>query len=104
MVEKDLGERNFAFDSLKYMDRHREEKRIVARDCLPPEPQCPLPAARCPLPHRLGAARRETIAGNKQIDVEVEGTETSENLTQSFEIHYIVWRRTQLLAVIIYII
>jgi hypothetical protein len=36
MVEKEMGERNFGFDSLKYMNR--EEKGIVARDCLPPEP------------------------------------------------------------------
>ena len=35
-----------------------------------------------------------------QIDVDVEEPETSENPTQSFEIHNIVWRRTQLLAVI----
>ena len=39
-----------------------------------------------------------------QIDVEVEEPETSENPTQSFEIYNIVWRRTQLLVVIIYII
>ena len=39
-----------------------------------------------------------------QIDVEVEEPATLENPTQSFEIHIIVWRRTHLLAVIIYII
>ena len=39
-----------------------------------------------------------------QIDVEVEEPETSENPTKSFVIHNIVWRRTQLLAVIICII
>ena len=39
-----------------------------------------------------------------QIDVDVEEPETSVNPTQSFEIHDIIWRRTQLLAVIIYII
>ena len=39
-----------------------------------------------------------------QIDVEVEEPETSENPTKSFVIHYIVWTRTQLLAVIICII
>ena len=39
-----------------------------------------------------------------QIDVEVEEPETSENPTGSFEIRNIVWRLTQLLAVIIYII
>ncbi|CAL8250921.1 unnamed protein product [Boreogadus saida] len=43
MVEKELGERNFGFDSLKYMNRDMEEKGIVACDCLPPEPCCPLP-------------------------------------------------------------
>ena len=37
-----------------------------------------------------------------QIIVEVEEPETLENPTQSFEIHYISRRRTQLLAVIIY--
>ena len=37
-----------------------------------------------------------------QIDVELKEPETSENPTQSFEIHYIFRRRTQLLAVIIY--
>ena len=39
-----------------------------------------------------------------QIDGEVEEAETSENPTQSFEVHNIAWRRTHLLAVIIYII
>ena len=39
-----------------------------------------------------------------QIDVEMEEPETSENPTQSFEIHNIFWRLTQVLAVIIYII
>ena len=34
MVEKELGESNFGFDSLKYMNRDMEEERIVARDCL----------------------------------------------------------------------
>ena len=37
-----------------------------------------------------------------QIDVEVEEPETSENPTQSYEIHNIDWRLKQLLAVIIY--
>ena len=47
MVEKELGQRNFGFDSLKSrLNRDMEEKGIVARDCLPPEPHCPLPAAR----------------------------------------------------------
>ncbi|CAL8259298.1 unnamed protein product [Boreogadus saida] len=86
MVEKELGERNFGFDSLKNMNRDMEEKGIVARDCLPPGPRCPLPAAtrhhrrEAPPPRgttatrhaarfRGGGAstaglRRETIAGN----------------------------------------
>ena len=41
MDEKELGERNFGFDSLKpRLNRDTEEKGIVARDCLPPEPRC----------------------------------------------------------------
>ncbi|CAL8394694.1 unnamed protein product [Boreogadus saida] len=83
-----------------------EEKRIVARDCLPQEPCCPLPTAA--RHHRLGAACfrdvgasaaglwRKTIAGNIpfssmswfsllqiDVDVQVEEPETSENRTQS---------------------
>ena len=34
MVEKELGERNFGFESLKHMNRDMEEKGIVAQDCL----------------------------------------------------------------------
>ena len=41
MVEKELGERNIGSGSLKYMNRDMEEKGIVARACLPPEPRCP---------------------------------------------------------------
>jgi hypothetical protein len=44
------------------------------------------------------------ISALLEIDVEVEEPETSENPMQSFEKHNIVWRRTQLLAVIISII
>ena len=41
MIEKELGERNFGFDSLKSrLNCEMEEKGIVARDCLPPEPRC----------------------------------------------------------------
>ena len=37
MVEKELGERNFGFDSLKSrLKRDMEEKGIAARDCLLP--------------------------------------------------------------------
>ena len=35
MVERVLGEGNFGFDFLKYMNQDIEEKGIVARDCLP---------------------------------------------------------------------
>ena len=35
MVEKELGERNFGFDSLSRLNRDMEEKGIVARDCCP---------------------------------------------------------------------
>ncbi|CAL8368955.1 unnamed protein product [Boreogadus saida] len=52
MVEKELGERNFGFDSLKYMNHDMEEKGIVARECLLLEPRFPLLRD-----HRLGAAR-----------------------------------------------
>ena len=52
IVEKELGERNFGFDSLKYTNHDMEEKGIVARECLPLEPRFPLPRD-----HRLGAAR-----------------------------------------------
>ena len=119
MVEKELVERNFGFDSLKYVNRDMEEKGIIARDCLPPEP-----AACCPLPRQLGAAHcgapagdnrgqqsRATIPFNSmsqfsllQTVVEVEEQQTSEDPMQSFEIQNIVWKCTQLLAVIIYII
>ena len=50
MVEKVLGERNFGFHSLKYMNQDMEEKGIVARDCLLLEPRFPLPAAEGPPP------------------------------------------------------
>ena len=51
MVENELGERNFGFDSLKYMNHDMEEKGIVARKYLLLEPLFPLPRD-----HRLGAA------------------------------------------------
>ena len=41
MVAIELGERKFGFDSLKSrLNRDMEEKGIVARDYLPPEPRC----------------------------------------------------------------
>ena len=39
MVENELGERNFGFDSLKYMNHDKEEKGIVARRCGAPPPR-----------------------------------------------------------------
>ena len=39
MVEKELGEKDYGFVSLKYINRDMEEKGIAARECLP------LPAA-----------------------------------------------------------
>ena len=77
MVEKELGERNFGFDSLKYMN-------------------CDMPP--------VAARHHRPAAGSRQIDVKVEEPETLQNPTKSFVIHNIVWRRTQLLAVIICII
>ena len=92
MVEKELGEINFGFDSLKYMNcdmppvaaRHHRRKA--------PPPGSGQPAA--------GSAQFSLL----QIDVKLEEPETSQNPTKSFVIHNIVWRRTQLLAVIICII
>ena len=104
MVEKELGERNFGFDSLKYMNHEAPPSRGT------------LPASEAVVPRQRAAGlRRETIAGNNpfssmswfrllQIDVDVDEPETLEYPMQSFEIHDIVWRRTQLLAMIIYII
>ena len=51
MVERELGERNFGFDSLKYMNPDMKEKGIVSRDCLPLG-RFPLPAAEGPPPRR----------------------------------------------------
>ena len=52
MVGMELEERNFGFDSLKYMNHDMEEKGIVPRECLPLEPRFPLPAAEGPPPWR----------------------------------------------------
>ena len=48
VVEKELGKRNFGFDSLKSRLNHDlEEKGIVARDCLLlPVAEVPQPRAR----------------------------------------------------------
>ena len=90
------------------MNGDMEEKGTVARDCFS-LPAARLGAACCP-----GSGRRPTRSALPfssmsrfsllQIDVEVEEPETSENPTQSLEVHNIVWSRTQILAVIIYII
>ena len=140
MVDIELGERNFGFDSLKYKNHDMKEKGIVARECLPHEARFPLPAAdgpllrrrllqeavvpkRCPLPRRWSLGSEAPAGDNRgqqsratipffsmswfsllQIDVDLEEPKTSENPTQSFEIHNIIWRRTHLLAVIICII
>ena len=72
-----------------------------------------LPAAEGPLPRQRGSGGRQSRAtipfssmswfSLLQIDVDVEEPETSKNPTQSFEIHNIVWRLTQLLAFYIYV-
>ena len=87
------------------MNGDMEEKGTVARDCFSLLASA-LPAARAPAgdrrgQHSLSPPCRFSLL---QTDVEVEEPETSENPTQSFEVHNIVWRRTQILAVIIYII
>ena len=64
MVEKELGERNFGFDSLKYMNHDMEEKGIVGRDCLPLEPRCPLPTAARHHRYEAPPPRGTTAAGH----------------------------------------
>ena len=89
MVEKESGQRNFGFDSLKYMncDTPQVAARHHRREA--PPPGSGQPAA--------GSARFSLL----QIDAKVEEPATSQNPTKSFVIHNIIWRRTQLLAVII---
>ena len=89
MVEKELGERNFGFDSLKYMNC--EMPPVTARH----HPrEAPPSGSGQPI---AGSVRFSLL----QIDVKVEEPETSQNPTKSLVIHNIVWRITQLLAVII---
>ncbi|CAL8387121.1 unnamed protein product [Boreogadus saida] len=57
MVENELGERNFGFDSLKYMNHDMEEKGIVGRECIPLEPCFPPPRQR-------SGNRRQPAAGS----------------------------------------
>ena len=64
MVEKELGEWNFGFDSMKYMNCDMDEKGIVARDCPLPEPRCPPPTAA--KHHRPAAGSRQPAAGSGQ--------------------------------------
>ena len=92
MVEKELGEINFGFDSLKYMncDIPPVAARHHRREAPPPGSG----------QRAAGSARFSLL----QIDVKVEEPETLQNPTKSFVIHNIVWRCTQLLAVIICII
>ena len=88
---------------------------IVAHDCCPG--LSPPQSSFHPIPPRVSLWKyRDSENGNNtlllhfvvqsvlQIDVEVEEPDTSENLTQSFEIQNIIRRRTQLLPAIIYII
>ena len=70
MVEKELGERNFGFDSLKYMncDMPPVAARHHRREA--PPPGSGQPAA--------GSARFSRL----QVDVKVEEPETSQNPTK----------------------
>ena len=102
-VEKELGERNFCFDSLKYMNC---DMLPAARCCEAPPPRSTTALQRAAGSEQPAAGSEQPAAGSAQfsllqIDVEVEEPETLENPKQSFVIHNIVWRRTQLLAVII---
>ncbi|CAL8339286.1 unnamed protein product [Boreogadus saida] len=75
MVEKELGERNFGFDSLKYMN-------------------CDMPPVAMRHHRPAAGSRRQAACGSVDfsllhIDVDVEEPGTSENPTRSFEIHNI---------------
>ena len=94
------------------MNYDMEEKGIVGRECLPLEPRFPLPRDRCrgttastlqeaEVPKRCPATIPfSSMSWFSLLQMNVEEPETSENPTKSFVIHNIVWRRTQLLAVI----
>ena len=101
MAEKELGERNFGFDSLKSrLNLYMEEKGIVAHDCLPSEPRC---RAATVMEARGGGAMRRWFSGAGAQAAGHQRETIPENLTQSFEIHNIIWWRTQLFVVIMYI-
>ena len=91
-MRRNWGERNFGFDSLKYMNC--DMPPVAARHH---RREAPPPSSRQPA---SGSAWFSLL----QIDVKVEEPETSQNPTKSFVIHNIVWRCTQLFAVIICII
>ena len=62
--------------------------------------RCPLPAAEAVVPRQREEGLKKTIPFSSmpwfsllQIDVDMEKPQTTENPTQSFEIHNIVWRR-----------
>ena len=88
MVENELGERNFGFDSLKNMNHDKEEKGIVAGQRLGTSVSGGGPSA---------GLKRETFAANNpfllhvvvHVLANVEEPGTSENPTRSFEIHNI---------------
>ena len=62
MVAKELGERNFGFDSLKYMNRDMEEKGIVAGQRLGTSASC---SAEAVVPRQREAGlKQETFAAN----------------------------------------
>ena len=98
-----MGTINLGFVSLKYrLYCDMEEIAIVARGC------SPAARARGSSEGPGGVGAPAVPHGGSippiQIEAEVEDPETSENPTQSFEIHNIIRRRTQFLAVIIYIL
>jgi hypothetical protein len=83
MVEKELGERIFGFDSLKYLNHDMEEKGIVASDCLPLEPRCRgTTASALPATGGGGASaarlRQEAVAVNRPFLLHVVVQSTSD--------------------------
>ncbi|CAL8378289.1 unnamed protein product [Boreogadus saida] len=68
MVENELGERNFGFDSLKNMNHDMEEKGLVRRECLPLEPRFPLPRVRCRRTTASPLQEAELAWANKEVE------------------------------------